>query len=184
MNILLISLFVSCLLVCSCQKNFKTLEKNSEVKLLVGEIPFSWLQAVNYRQNSNNSNDIVHGGEYAHKIYKMDAEKYKALATQWVGIKSLDQIVGKKFNHYRYVVSAELYRTAEEALKREEEFENRVKEHIKNGDVDMDRKTFNPVLHFSHDKIFYVVTTDMSESWRDSEVSRLRLTMLRALNEK
>lgn len=172
--------------LCSCQQKKNdsgTQSVESHARVLVGEIPFSWLDEIHYRQNSNNPSDVVQGGEFVHNIFMLDSQKYKPVASQWIGIKSLDQIVGKEGLYYRYSVTAELYDSKTKATQRNTEFEDRYKKHIVEGTLEMEGKAFVPVIHTAHGKVFYVFTTDMSASWSGAEVGRLKFSLLNTLNK-
>jgi len=149
--------------------------------MLVGEIAESVLPEIRYKRLSYGGS-VQGGGEHHNEMLKRDALRYKPLATQWAGIKSLEPIPGHgKNTFFRYDIIAELYPDAESAKRREDEFDAGFRAYVEGGNS-YAAKISNPTVHFSYGRVFYVLITDMSASRDGNETGRLEFAMLKHLS--
>lgn len=155
-------------------------------KMLVGDIEESILPVIHYKRITDSRGASLRGGHGSfHEIFELDALRYKPLATHWAGIKSLDPIPGSTDLYFRYNVIAELYADAETATKRESEFDAVYMEHLEKAGSDRSSigKMVIPVLHFSHERVFYLFVTDMAASSNRNEAGKIKFGILKELTE-
>jgi hypothetical protein len=165
MNIMKSLFAMVCLLFLGCGE--KPVSKSTAVEEaaenpLVGEIAETVLAEMRYKRITDGNGGTVQGGaDFPHQALKMDAEIYKPLAVQWAGIKSLDAIPGHRDKtFFRYKIIAELYPDAETAQRRDAEFDATYRKHVER-EMEAVSKTMLPVTHFSHGRVFYLLTTDI-----------------------
>jgi hypothetical protein len=157
-------------------------EEESE-RMLVGEIAETVLAEMRYKRITDGNGGTVQGGATApHEFLKQQAENHKPSAIQWAGVKSLDPIPGKGSNtFFRYKIISELYPDAESAKRRDEGFDAAFRKLIEEDGYNHTYKAIQPVTHFAHGRLFYLLTTDMSASSDPNEAGKIRFALLRHL---
>jgi hypothetical protein len=174
------------LFILGCEKKYAATNSTEPApKPLVGDFTEAILPEIRYKRITDKNGSSIQGGDtYPDESIGLDANFQHALAVQWAGIKSLDPIPGKGNDlFFRYKFISELYPDPESAQLRDADFEANFREQIKN-DRDNTTKRFFPVTHFSHDRIFYLLATDMSASIDKNEAGKLKMALIKHLNEK
>jgi len=169
------------LMICACGEKSGTTSVPA-AEALVGDLAESVLSEIRYKRITDRAGSTVRGGERPpHPILELDAKRYKPLATHWAGIKSLDPIPGHgDRTFFRYTLTAELYPDAGSAKRRDDGFDAAYAGHMGDGGT-MLSKEFRPVLHFSHERVFYLLATDMSASADPNETGKLKFALLKHL---
>lgn len=173
-----------CLLTLGCGEkpvSEKSPAEEAAESMLVGEIAETVLAEMRYKRITDGNGGTVQGGaDFPHEALELDAESYKPLSVQWAGIKSFDPIPGHGADtFFRYKIISELYPDEDTAKRRDTEFDATFRKHVdKSGYVS---KTLLPVTHFAHERVFYLLTTDMSASSDANEVGRIRFALMRHL---
>lgn len=173
-----------CLLSPGCGE--KQVTKNTPEqaeKRLVGEIAETVLAEIRYKRITDGNGGTVQGGATApHDFLNRQAEIHKPQSIQWAGIKSLDPIPGHRGNtFFRYKIIAELYPDADAAKRRDEGFDAAFRKLIEEDGFNHTYKAIQPVTHFAHGRVFYLLTTDMTASSDPHEAGKLRFALLRHL---
>lgn len=152
-------------------------------KPLIGDFTEAILPEIGYKRITDRSGNSIQGGDkYPDPSIGLDPA-HTPLAVHWAGIKSLDPIPGKgNDTFYRYKFIAELYPDAESARRRAEGFEANFRDQLK-ASRGSETKRFFPVTHFAHDRVFYLLATDMSASIDDNEAGRIKWALLRQLTD-
>ncbi len=174
------------LFILGCEKQpAATNSTESAPKPLVGDFTEAILPEIRYKRITDKSGSSIQGGDiYPDEHIGLDANFQHALAVHWAGIKSLDPIPGKGNDlFFRFKFIAELYPDAEAAQRRDAEFEANFREQIKN-DRENTTKRFSPVTHFSHDRTFYLLATDMSASNDKNEAGKLKMALIKHLTQE
>lgn len=173
--------------LCGCEKKSVTEsspKENPATRMLAGDIAESVLPEMRYKRITDRNGGTVQGGsDFPHEILRKDAETHKPQAVQWAGIKSLDPILGQGGDtYYRYRIIAELYADEESAKRRDESFDATYRKHVER-EMEMVSKAMIPCVHFTHGRIFYLLTTDMAASSDPNEAGRIRFALLRQLTD-
>lgn len=174
-------------MLCGCEKKQEA-TKSTPVKALVGDITESILSEIRYKRITDRAGSTVQGGvKPPHEILELDALHYKPLASHWVGIKSLDPIPGKGSDgFFRYTLTAELYPDEETSKRRDDEFDATFRKHLENDGnhgTTLSKK-YNPVLHFSYERVFYLLATDVSDASDPNEVGKLKFALIKHLTSE
>jgi len=152
-------------------------------KPLVGDFTEAILPEIRYKRITDRSGSSIQGGDtYPDPSIGLDPA-HTPLAVHWAGIKSLAPIPGQgNDTFYRYQFIAELYPDPESAQRRDAGFDANLRRQIEGDRTNMTKRFF-PVTHFAHDRVFYLLATDMSASIDQNESGRIKWALLRHLTD-